>query len=157
MTDSRRDPVADELAIRDLVNRHAAATCRRDPVGVAGNFLADGVWESERLGRVRGREEMSAFFSGLLDGWNLLLQGLLSGHVDLDPVEPDRATGCWYIWEFGQSADGTDFVASGIYDDEYVRDSGRWWFARRRYGPLLRRTGEEVVISPFPADVPSIE
>jgi len=152
-----RDAVADELAIRDLVNRYADAASRRDPVGVADTFTADGEWVSAPIGHPRGRDELRAFFGGLLEGWNLFLQGVLSGRVHLDPTEHDRAAGRWYIWEIGQLSDGTDFASSGVYHDEYVRDAGTWRFARRRYDSLLRRMGDTVTTSPFPSDAPDVE
>jgi hypothetical protein len=54
-------------------------------------------------------------------------------------------------------SDGTDFAASGVYHDQYVRDAGTWRFARRRYDSLLRRMGDAVTTSPFPPDAPDVD
>lgn len=152
-----RDAVADELAIRDLVNRHADATSRLDAAGVAENFTEDAEWLATQIGAGgRGRDDLRALFAKLLQGWNVLIQGLLSGHVRLDPAEPDRATGRWYIYEFGQRADGSNFLSSGVYHDEYVREGEAWRFARRRYDSMYSRRGDAVTTSPFPADAPEI-
>lgn len=151
-----RDAIADELGIRDLVNRYTDATCRHDPSGIADTFAADGEWVHPQIGQPRGHDECRALFARLLEGWNQFVQGLLSGRVHLDPADPDRATGRWYIWEFGQRSDGTDFFASGVYHDEYVREAGAWRFSRRRFDPLMVRFGDAVTLSPFPSDAPEI-
>lgn len=152
-----RDTVADELAIRDLVNRYSDAASRRDPAGVASTFTADGEWESAGLGRHRGRDALTPFFSRMLAGWNAFVQGLLSGRVVLDAADPDRATGRWYVLEIGQRASGSEFSVAGVYHDEYARDAGAWRIVRRRYDPLLSRRDDVVTASPFPTDVPEVE
>jgi uncharacterized protein (TIGR02246 family) len=151
-----RDRLADELAIRDLVNRYSDAASRRDPAGVASAFSADGEWESAGLGHYRGRDALTPFFANMLKGWNAFVQALLSGRVVLDARDPDRATGRWYILEIGQRSSGSDFSVAGVYHDEYVREAGAWRFRRRRYDSLLARKDEVVTASPFPADVPEL-
>ena len=79
--------IADEHAIRSLVHRYADAASRRDPAGVASTFTADGEWHAPELGRFTGRDAMVAFFTSMLDGWNVFLQGLLSGVVVVDASE----------------------------------------------------------------------
>ena len=147
------DPVTEELALRDLVHRYADAVSRCDSEAVAQCFTADGVWDVRGHGESQGRAEIAAFLDGLLDGWTTIVHALLSGRVHLDPTDHDRATGRWYIAEFGQRADGTEVHFAGVYHDEYVRDAGRWRFARRRYDSMFRRVGDELTTSPFPADV----
>ena len=78
------------------------------------------------------------------------MHALLSGTVTLDAADPFRATGRWYISEFGQMQSGDEVFFAGVYHDEYTRDGGVWRFARRRYDSLFRRTGAGVATSPFP-------
>lgn len=147
------DPVTEELALRDLVHRSADAVSRQDSQAVADCFTADGTWDVRGHGTSQGRIEIAAFFDGLVDGWDTIVHALLSGRVHLDPTNHARATGRWYIAEFGQRADGTEVYFSGVYHDEYVRDAGLWRFGRRRYDSLFRRVGDTVTTSPFPEDV----
>jgi uncharacterized protein (TIGR02246 family) len=58
----------DEHQIRNLVHRYADAASRRDPVGVASTFTADGEWQAAELGRFKGRDAMVAFLQGLMSG-----------------------------------------------------------------------------------------
>jgi len=152
MTVPRRDPIADELALRNLVHRYAGAVTRHAPEEIADMFVADGEWEVARYGTHRGHDEIAAFFRQLLTDWNALVQGLLSGEIVLDPVEHDRAHGRWYIFEFGQRVDGSEALYSGVYVDEYARDEGIWRFARRRYDSRYRRVGEAIESVAFPGD-----
>jgi uncharacterized protein (TIGR02246 family) len=148
--------IADEHAIRSLVHRYADAASRRDPAGVASTFTVDGEWHAPELGRFTGRDAMVAFFTSMLGGWNMFLQGLQSGVVDVDATNPDRATGRWFVQETGQRAEGANLIIAGVYHDEYVRDAGSWLIARRRYDPLLRNADGAVTALPFPTDVPAI-
>lgn len=151
MSIAHRDPVADELAVRDLVHRYADAVTRRDAEGVAALFVPDGEWIVTGHGQPRGRAEIVDFLDGLLGGWDAIVHALLSGRVHLDATDVDRATGRWYISEFGMMASGTEVFFSGVYHDEYLREQGIWRFARRRYDSLFRRVGDVVTTSEFPA------
>lgn len=147
---------ADEHEIRSLVHRYADAASRRDPAGVASTFTADGEWHAPDLGRFTGGEAMAAFFTSMLSGWNIFLQGLMSGVVVVDTADPDRATGRWFVQEIGQRADGTDLSIAGVYHDEYRREGGAWLISRRRYDALLRTADGVATVVPFPTDVPAI-
>ena len=146
----------DEHEIRSLVHRYADAASRRDPAGVASTFTDDGEWHAPELGHFKGREAMMSFFTSMLDGWNVFLQGLQSGVVVVDAGNPDRATGRWFIQETGQRAEGLDVCIAGVYHDEYRREASAWRISRRRYDPLLRSAGGTATALPFPTDVPLI-
>lgn len=146
--------ITDEHAIRSLVHRYADAASRRDPAGVASTFTADGEWHGPELGRFQGRDAMVSFFTSMLSGWNVFLQGLMSGVV---VVDPNRAVGRWFVQEVGQRSDGTDMSIAGVYHDEYTHEAGAWLITSRRYDPLLRNVDGAVTVLPFPVDVPTVE
>jgi uncharacterized protein (TIGR02246 family) len=148
--------IADELEIRSLVHRYADAASRRDPAAVASTFTNDGEWRAPELGRHTGRDAMIAFFTSMLDGWNVFLQGLQSGVVVLNAADADHATGRWFVQEVGQRAGGTNLTIAGVYHDEYRREAGVWLIMRRRYDPLLRSADGAVTVLPFPTDVRTI-
>jgi len=145
------DPVADELGVRDLLARYADAVTRQAPAEVAALFTADGTWTVTGYGEHRGPAAVEAFLSELLDRWDTIVHALLSGTVALDPADGDRATGRWYISEFGLRVDGVELFFAGVYHDTYVRIPGGWRFATRRYDSMFRRVDGEVTTSPFPA------
>jgi hypothetical protein len=146
----------DEHEIGSLVHRYADAASRRDPAAVAGTFAIEGTWYAPELGRFEGRDAMLAFFTSMLDGWNVFLQALMSGVTVVDPSNPDRAVGRWFVQETGQRAGGTNLIISGVYHDEYIRDGSAWLILHRRYDPLLRNTDGQITTLPFPTDVPAI-
>ena len=155
MSDVAYDPVVEELALRDLVARYADAVSRQDSAAVADTFAVDGVWSVGGYGEPRGHAEIAAFLDGLLDNWEVIVHALLSGRVHLDPTNHERATGRWYISEFGRRSDGTEVFFAGVYHDEYARVGGLWRFARRRYDSMFRRVGDTLTTSPFPEDAPA--
>ena len=148
--------IADELEIRSLVHRYADAASRRDPLGVASTFTNHGEWHAPELGRHKGHDAMVTFFSAMLGGWNVFLQGLQSGVVVLDAADADHAAGRWFVQEVGQRSEGTNLTIAGVYHDEYRREAGAWLINRRRYDPLLRSVDGTVTALPFPSDVPTI-
>jgi len=154
MSTPHRDLIADQLALRDLLHRYADAVTRRDSAEVASLFTEDAEWLVGGYGQPSGQREIAAFLDGLLEDWTTIVHALLSGRVHLHPTEHDRATGRWYISEFGKRADGSDVCFAGVYHDDYARVGGLWRFARRRYDSLFRRVGQEVTTSPFPSDAP---
>jgi uncharacterized protein (TIGR02246 family) len=149
--------IADEHEIRNLVHRYADAASRRDPVAVASTFTADGEWHATELGRFAGRDTMVSFFTSMLSGWDVFLQGLMSGVVVLNQANADRATGRWFVQETGLRSDGMSVSIAGVYHDEYIRNAGVWLIFRRRYDALLRNTNGVVTALPFPADVPNVQ
>jgi ketosteroid isomerase-like protein len=150
MSNVARDRVADELSLRNLVARYADAVTRQDASVLRDLFAPDGEWIVTGHGEPRGHDEIVAFLDGLLANWNGIVHALLSGTITFDAVDPLRATGRWYISEFGQLRNGDEVFFAGVYHDEYTRDTGAWRFARRRYHSLFRRTGDGVATSPFP-------
>jgi uncharacterized protein (TIGR02246 family) len=151
------DKTTDELDIRSVVHRYADAASRRDPSAVASTFTIDGQWYAPELGRFEGRDAMVTFFTAMLDGWNIFLQGVQSGVISLDGADPDRAVGRWFVQETGQRAEGTNLSIAGVYHDEYLRVGGAWLISKRRYDPLLRSADGVATALPFPTDVPSID
>jgi uncharacterized protein (TIGR02246 family) len=151
-----RDRVTDESEIRAVVHRYADASSRRDPVGVASVFTDDCEWLSPAIGNHQGRDAVAEFFATMLQDWNAFIQAVLSGIVVLDPDDPDRAAGRWFVEETGQQSAGTNLTVSGVYHDEYVREAGLWRIVRRRYDPLLIRADDSVTALPYPTDVPDI-
>jgi ketosteroid isomerase-like protein len=150
VTAAPRDLVGEELALRNLVARYADAVTRKDSGGVAALLVPDGEWIVAGHGEPRGHAEIRAFLDGLLANWNGIVHALLSGQIHLDARDHDRATGRWYISEFGQLTNGDEVFFAGVYHDTYARDEGLWRFARREYHSLFRRTGAGVATSPFP-------
>jgi hypothetical protein len=75
---------------------------------------------------------------------------VLGTRIELATHGPDRATARLYMCELRQSAEeGRESVAYGLYQDDYVRSDGTWWFAHRSYTSLAR-TAPDLAVFPFP-------
>ena len=55
-----------------------------------------------------------------------------NGTAELDPADPDVATGRWYMSEACRTRSGKTLHYLGYYDDRYVRTAEGWRFASRR-------------------------
>lgn len=140
--------IADQLAIRDLLAEFTDAVNRMAPADAGALFTADGEWVVSGWGSHSGQREIVTFLAGLLERWEVFLHIVHTGRTWL---EGNRATGRWYISEFGKLKNGTEVKFAGVYHDDYVRVDGRWRFARRRYDSMFRRRGSELEVSPFPS------
>lgn len=123
--------VADELAIRNLVARYAAAIGLEDEETWTATWAANGVWEL--LGqRAEGPEQALELWRKLASGLAFVVQHAVCGEVRVDG---DRGTGSWQIEELGQRRDGTPLLVLGHYADDYVREAAGWRFAARTFSP----------------------
>ena len=55
-------------------------------------------------------------------------------------VDGDTATGTWYQQEFLHGKDGGQRSVTGRYQDDYIKQDGRWYFKRRVYEVLNSET-----------------
>jgi uncharacterized protein (TIGR02246 family) len=148
---STLEELSDQLAIRDLLAGFAGAVNRMRPDELRVLFTDDGEWVVTGWGEPRGHDAIVAFLDGLLVKWAMIFHAVHSGHVVL---EGERATGEWYITEFGQLNDGTEVRIAGVYHDDYARGAdGRWRFARRRYDGMFSRFAGELKVTPYPGDL----
>jgi hypothetical protein len=129
---------ADRLAIRDLVDAYASRADRRDARGQAALFATDGrvaVYEGDPgttppAQVLTGRDELADAF-GVLRNYEKTTH--FNGQSTVT-VDGDRATGETYclahhLWtEEGQRM---LMVMSIRYQDTFVRQGDRWFFAER--------------------------
>jgi hypothetical protein len=128
----------DDVAIRSLTARFADAVNRAATSELAGLWTADGVWELP-LGSIEGPDAIAAELSRLLAHHQRLVQLLAGGEI---LVVGDNASARWYLTELALGVDGVTRSFAGCYQDEIVRTPDGWRFARRRYQPVLRASGE---------------
>jgi hypothetical protein len=125
----------DDQGVRDLVAHLLDAVARGDVDAWVRCWHPDGVWVLPGVGEVRGTDALREKFATLRAEYELCVQELLFGWVD---VTGDRATGRWYLRELQRSRRGTGQELLGCYDDAVVRDAGRWVFTGRRFWVLYR-------------------
>ncbi|MEM7286493.1 MAG: nuclear transport factor 2 family protein [Actinomycetota bacterium] len=132
-------------AIRDLVVRYGMAVDDRDMPAVGEVFTDDAVFRHGDDSIVNhGRDEIVAFYTDRLRAFGATYHYPHSHLVELDPLDPDRATGvvCAHA-ELG--IDGRTYVTALRYHDEYRCESGTWRFAERRLAMLYYMDLAELV------------
>jgi len=130
----------DRAEIRDLMGRYLFAMDWHDADAYAECFTEDGVLdyamatltgrEAIREGARKFREAIGTIFKRE-DGTPALLRHVLDQLVIR--VEGDRAWTTAFWWEMTDGGPGgTPAIQSfGTYEDELVREDGRWLFSRR--------------------------
>lgn len=126
-------PLEDRLAIRELVESYNDAVMRFDAEAWGANWSDDAHWSVPGLADATGRAAIVAQWQQAMAAFDCV--GFFASAGPL-AVDGQQARGTWYQQEFLYFKDGTKRVVIGRYDDEYVKQSGRWYFRRRSYSVL---------------------
>jgi hypothetical protein len=146
----------DYVAITRLQNAYADAVTRRAWSEFDDMFLAGAPVRVDTVTNaviaLNGPQEVGDFIGTTVERFEFFEFVPLSTRVELRAGgDVDRATARLYICELRQdAASGHSTQAFGVYQDEYRRVDGRWWFSRRDYQSLARSGRGEVFA--FPAD-----
>jgi len=143
MTDSLEQRVRqleDMFAIQQLLIDYGRTLDGRDSAGFAALFAREGEWIAPPAFHPKGRGEIKAMIDRMLanvppsarahyiTNMTITVEGLRArAHARFLLVEP--------------SVDGSPYVRlSGHYDDELIREAGRWVFLRRTLTHDLKAT-----------------
>lgn len=129
----------DREEIRNLIQAYRKTLDDRDLRGFSELFAAEGTWTG-RSGRATGPEEIYSMLTAALPD-NPPAPGSTLWHLNTDPaiqVEGDRAT-AFTFWMHVRRGDGDVplLPTLGGYEDELIRENGRWRFALRTVVPLI--------------------
>ena len=122
----------DQVAIRTLHDSYSDAVFRRDADQWGGNWAEDGLWHLMGT-EVKGRDAIVGLWVGAMAGFTFVAFFSQVGAIEITGV---RATGRVFTHEVLETSDGTISRPVGRYDDDYVRQGGRWLFQSRRYSLL---------------------
>ncbi len=126
----------DILAIQHLAQVYADGVMQRDADIWGDTFAENGAWIlSSDMEPVRGRENLKAFWTGVMAGYPNVLHWVQPGIIEVDG---DTATARFYVQENIKDAEGNTFRVAGVYNDELVRENGEWKFNVRRFNAMYR-------------------
>ncbi len=128
-------PLEDRIAIRELIESYNDAVMRLDVDAWASNWDDDGVWSLPGMGEVTGKDKIVPLWQQAMA--RLEVDGFFASAGPII-VTGDRATATWYQQEFLRPKDGARQFVIGEYADEYVKQGGRWYFAKRVYSIRAR-------------------
>jgi hypothetical protein len=143
---SRVDPAelraaVDDVTIRALIAAYADVVNRRSWDELDGLFLPDAPVVLDLRDRAPmthvGPSAIGAFIAGAIEHFSFFEFVALNVHV-LRDRDPDRARVRTYMCELRQDHAGTPSRAFGLYQDDVVRRTGGWRFARRHYQSIGR-------------------
>jgi uncharacterized protein (TIGR02246 family) len=143
--DELRDRVRvleDREEIRNLLQEYRRTLDVRDMRAFSALFASDGSWTG-KSGSATGPDEIHDMLVAQLSE-NPPAPGATLWHWISDPViavDGDRATAS-SMWMHVRRGDGDRplLPTLGGYDDELIREDGRWRFLRRSVGPLIPAT-----------------
>jgi SnoaL-like protein len=156
LAETATSETVDYVAITRLQNAYADAVTRRAWSEFHDMFLADAPVRVDTVTNpviaLTGPQEVGDFIGTAVERFEFFEFVPLSTRVFLHAGgDPDRATARLYICELRQdAASGHATQAFGVYQDDYRRVRGRWWFAARAYQSLARSGRGEVFA--FPAE-----
>ncbi|MEZ5571529.1 MAG: nuclear transport factor 2 family protein [Halioglobus sp.] len=126
------NPLADELALRNLMARYVDAVHRRDAQSWIATWVDDGMWNL--LGNpVHGRDNILGLWQQMMDGFEF---ALMLPSSCLFEVEGDSASGHWYLHEYTRDLQGNTSTIISRYQDTYAKRDGQWLFQSRHYNFL---------------------
>ena len=132
--------IADELQIRSLVARYADAVNRDDEELWLGTWAENGVWDLAAT-TIQGRASVVEFWRVAMARFEVAIQMVYQGNVKIDD---HNASGRWYLTETLRPKGGDgDRTTIGCYDDQYIKENGDWFFARRSYRVLYEQKSEQ--------------
>ena len=154
----------DYIAVRRLQNAYADIVTRRAWEELHDVFVPDiEVVLDTRRGeplRLRGPQAVGDFIDQAIAEFDFFEFVILNTRVSLghtphlgDGVgDPDAASARMWMNELRheQAAGGRWTLVYGLYQDEFRRIDGRWWFVARRYQSLAR-TARDFDVFPMPA------
>lgn len=90
-----------------------------------------------------GREAISGYLTKAMGAPTMLTSHVASmPEIDLDPTDPDRATGTWALRDVVIFEDfGLAIRGASYYADRYVRVDGRWMIEHTGYRRLYEEIG----------------
>lgn len=130
-------PIEDRLAIRELLETYADAVCRVDSEAWGACWAEDAVWsmpDYPEFGETHGKAAIVAMWVEAMKHYPGIIFVATPGAII---VEGDRATARSYTSEVYDQG-GVTKRDRGVYNDELVKQDGRWLFSRRVFKNIHR-------------------
>lgn len=143
------DSASDEVAIRGLIAAYADAVNTRSAERMTAVLAPDGIIEKPGHGEpVQGREKILKRYARLQRERSFLCQMI---HSSVVQMEGDRARARSWFSEIKQVAETAQWLTIvGVYQDELVRRTEGWRFARRIQTTVLERRIDAAGIASLP-------
>ena len=132
-----------EAQVQELTDRDAIQTLRfryheyvneKQPDRIGELFTSDAEIDYAHLGATKGREKIIKFFQRGLSDLVPFVKQFIHNHVI--HVEGNTGTGLSYL-EATPVHKGESYLVAARFDDEYVKENGRWYFKKVKLTPYF--------------------
>lgn len=141
-TDQSIQLLKDELEIRALAEKFSDAANRKDSALFQSLWAKEAVWKIGPPINVefKGKENMGTSVTHMLGLWDFFVQ--LSG-PGVVTINGDKATARFYVNEIARKTDDKSGNYNlSLYEDELIKEDGRWVFLKRTYHTIYQEAPE---------------
>jgi ketosteroid isomerase-like protein len=124
-------PIEDRLAIHELVASYGDAVTRRDPEAWISNWAEKSVWKLPAIPgmeRIEGKDAILAAWLSAMPGWPFQVNLQTTGSI---VIAGNTGHGHTYTCELNTDTKGKTERWTNRYEDEWVKNDGRWLFQSR--------------------------
>jgi len=132
--EARVQELEDREAIHTLRFRYHECVNEKRPEPLAELFASDAEIDFAHLGATTGREKILAFFRKGLSELVPFVKQFIHNHIV--QVQGDGGTGLSYLFAT-PVYNGESYLVAGRFDDEYVKENGRWYFKKVKLTPYF--------------------
>ena|SRR5579872_3141121 len=133
--------------IRRVIAEYCFATDTADTERWISLFAEDVLWEGGVFGRFTSRDGARAYHLAASDSAHYR-HVTTNSIIDVDGAEASAQS---YVLVFDQRGEAPALIFSGVCEDRFIRQDGRWLIKERRIHPHPSAIGEAA--SPAQADV----
>lgn len=126
--------LCDRAEIQELRFRYHIAVNEKRPDLIPELFAEEGEIDFAHLGKARGKAAVAAFYRQALSELVPFVKQFIHNHVIT--LNGDTGTGLSYL-EAKPVYNGESFLVAARFDDEYVREDGKWKFRKMTLVPYF--------------------
>ncbi|MGH7965506.1 MAG: nuclear transport factor 2 family protein, partial [Candidatus Binatia bacterium] len=124
----------DRTELQELRFRYHLAVNEKNPEMIPDLFAENGEIDFAHFGKVQGKEKLAAFYRQALSELVPFVKQFIHNHIIT--LTGDTGTGLSYL-EAKPVFNGESFLVAARFDDEYVRENGRWKFRKMTLVPYF--------------------
>jgi hypothetical protein len=132
--EARVRELQDRNEIQELRFRYHIAVNEKKPEMIPELFPDNGEIDFAHLGKAQGKAQVAAFYKQALSDLVPFVKQFIHNHAIT--LTGDTGTGLSYL-EAKPIFNGESFLVAARFDDEYVRDNGRWKFRKMTLTPYF--------------------
>ena len=132
-------PIKDRLELRELLDAYADAVCQNNPDDWGLCWAKDGVWsmpDYEQFPDQTGRDNIVKMWIGAMAQFPGVIFVSTPGHMVIDGDKAEMRSYTSEVYEL----DGKVYRDRGYYEDECIREDGRWVFSKR----VFKKTHQQI-------------